>query len=460
MSEKYKGLSVASNLKIALFHLGSGMTDILTTGTWNRIMISDLGIAATPVSLLLSLRYFLAPLGIWAGRVSDNRTILGFRRLFWIWLGRLLMVLSTFGLGYATAEFARHPGETSFATWSIIVAAMVMFSFGNAISGSTFLALIYDRATEEQRGRAVGIVWTFLLLGFTVGGILFSILLPHDEGAATGLTFVPSDLLRLFLIAGSIFFGIWFFSLLGEEKRHNDNIRREAGENNVSLRSDLALVWKSAPMRFFLFYLALSMIFAFSQDPVLEPFAGDVFGMAAEVTTRFAGYWGSMSIFASLLALWLLRKREYFTHQRLSQIGVFILIGTFGLFTLGSLMQIETTVIPGLLLLGLGLGFWNIGTLGLMMDMSPLGRAGTFLGFWSMIVTLARGGGIASGGLVRDLGLQLSGHANVGYALVFGSAAIGLIVAAWCLHHIHANELRQIQPEDVDAAAILAGSMD
>ncbi|MDQ7028238.1 MAG: BCD family MFS transporter, partial [Anaerolineae bacterium] len=369
MSEKEKGLSVLSNLKIALFHLGSGMVDVLTLGMWNRIMISDLGIAATPVSLLVSLRYFLAPLGIWAGRVSDKRDILGFRRLFWVWLGRLLMVLSTFGLGYATSEFARNPADASVMIWSIIVASMVLFSFGNAISGSTFLALIYDRATEKQRGRAVGIVWTFLLLGFTIGGILFSILLPKQETVDTGLTFLPSDLLRLFLIAGGIFFSLWFFSLLGEEKRHSDNLRRDAGESPTSLRGDLALVWRSLPMRFFLFYLTLSMFFAFSQDPVLEPFAGDVFGMAASVTNRFAAYWGSMSIFASLFALWLLRKGERFTHQRLSQTGIVILIVTFVLFTVGAVLQIEASIIPGLLLLGLGLGFWNIGTLGLMMDM-------------------------------------------------------------------------------------------
>ena len=43
-------------MKIGLFHLGSGMADVIITGVWNRIMISDLGYAATPVSLLTSLR--------------------------------------------------------------------------------------------------------------------------------------------------------------------------------------------------------------------------------------------------------------------------------------------------------------------------------------------------------------------------------------------------------------------
>jgi BCD family chlorophyll transporter-like MFS transporter len=433
------------------------MADVLTTGVWNRIMISDLGVSATPVSLLVSLRYFLAPLGIWAGRVSDERELLGFRRLFWVWLGRLLMVLSTFGLGFATAEFARNPADVSLTIWLVIVGAMVMFSFGNAISGTTFLALIYDRATDAQRGRAVGIVWTFLLLGFTIGGIVFSIMLPTSEDT-NALTFTPDALLRLFLVAGGIFLGLWFFSMLGEEKRHNDMIRHESGAEPTSLRGDLALVWRSLPMRFFLFYLTLSMFFAFSQDPVLEPFAGDVFGMSASVTNRFAGYWGSTAILGSVLALWLLRKKGRFNNTLLSQIGCTILIVTFVLFTFGSMMQIRAVVSPGLLLLGLGLGFWNIGTLGLMMDMSPAGHAGTFLGFWSMAVTLARGGGITGGGIVRDVGLQISGSPTIAYALVFGGAALGLIVALWCLNRIQGDTL--VSPAVTDSEAVLAASMD
>ena len=81
-------LPIKNNLKIALFHLGSGMADVITAGVWNRIMITDLGFAATPISLLVGLRYFLAPLGVWAGRISDERAVGGYRRLFWIWLGR------------------------------------------------------------------------------------------------------------------------------------------------------------------------------------------------------------------------------------------------------------------------------------------------------------------------------------------------------------------------------------
>lgn len=93
--------------------------------------------------------------------------------------------------------------------------------------------------------------------------------------------------------------------------------------------------------------------------------------------------------------------------------------------------------------------------------MSPLGRAGTFLGFWSMSVTLARGGGITSGGIVRDLGLFFSDAYSVSYGLVFGLAFIGLIIAYWCLNNIHVNEYKSEQlSESERTASVLAGAMD
>src|SRR4030095_7301606 len=118
MSEQQEpNLTTARNLKIGLFHLGSGMADVVTTGIWNRIMISDLGFSATPVGLLISLKYFLAPLGVWAGRKSDQGTIGGYRRLFWIWLGRAMMVIGMALLGFVTAYIARG-NDATFAVWA------------------------------------------------------------------------------------------------------------------------------------------------------------------------------------------------------------------------------------------------------------------------------------------------------------------------------------------------------
>jgi BCD family chlorophyll transporter-like MFS transporter len=462
MNDQPQNLSLARNIKIALFHLGSGMADILATGTWNRIMISDLGFSATPIGLLLSLRYFLAPLGVWAGRVSDRRTVLGYRRLFWVWSGRLLMVMSMVALGTATASLARGT-ETAALTWTVITVSLLLFSLGYALSGGTFLALVYDRAPEHQRGRAVGIVWIFLLLGFTVGGALFAILLPKGEETATHLDFTPETLQMLFIVAALLMGALWFFSLWGEEKRSDAAASSlEQRDPESSLRADLKLAWSNRQTRFFFWYLALSMLFAFSQDLILEPFAGDVFGMEARVTTRFAIYWGSMSILGTIAFLWLSRRYKGLNNTVMSYIGVVLLALTFAIFGLSAIVGIRGLVTPGLILLGLGLGVWNVGTLGLMMDMSPFGRAGTFLGFWTMVVTFARGLGVSGGGIVRDVALQLTGNLSLSYGVVFILGVFGLLAALWALSRVNVAAFKSAYAEQqpADTATILAGAMD
>ena len=429
-------LSIARNIKIALFHLGSGMADVLVTGVWNRVMVADLGFSATLVGLLTGLRYFLAPLGVLAGRWSDTHTVGGFRRLFWIWLGRAMMAASAVSLGFVTAELAQRVGEPTPANlWLGLIVSFLLFSLGNAISGSTFLALIHDRAAESQRGRAVGLVWTFLLIGFAFGGVFFGLLLPEGEGASA-LGYSADDLLKLFLAAAAAFSALWLVSLLGEEGRIADAAALVRDKSEGSLRGDLSLVWQSRSLRHFLVYLTMSMAFAFLQDTVLEPFAGQVFDVEASQTNRYAAYWGTAAILSSFAVLTLMRYWPQATHRSMSTVGLLILAGAYVALSASALLTMETLIMPALLLLGLGLGAWNIGTLGLMMDMSPLGRAGTFLGFWSFCVTISRGVGVAGGGIIRDLALGVFGDFAASYGAVFVIGTLGIAASAWSLRRV------------------------
>ncbi len=459
-------LSVGRNLKISIFHLGSGMADVLATGVWNRIMVADLGFGATIVGLLTGLRYFLAPLGIWAGRYSDSKQVGGFRRLFWIWLGRAMMALSTISLGFGTAELVSMAqngvtGTAPLSLWAVLIVSFLLFSLGNALSGSTFLALVYDRSAEHQRGRAVGLVWTFLLLGFTVGGIFFSVMLPHEDGTPPGqIAFSAESVQNLFLITAGILAVLWFFSLLGEEKRGAPIIEQESKQPDTSLRHDLGLVWRSRPMRFFFFYLTLSMMFAFLQDTILEPFAGQVFAMDAQTTNRFAAYWGGTAILGSFTFLFLSRRFPRLTNATMSKGGVFFLIIAYIVFASSSFMEIRELVTPGLILLGIGLGIWNIGTLGLMMDLSPAGRAGTFLGFWTLSVTFARGIGVSGGGIIRDITLAFTGSYASTYGVVFVLGFVGLGVAWYALTQVNLKDYKSDVKQDAELATVLSGAMD
>ncbi|MFN8562607.1 MAG: BCD family MFS transporter [Anaerolineae bacterium] len=443
-------------MKIGLFHMGSGLADIIATSVWNRVMISDLGFSATPIGLLVALRYFLAPLGVWAGRVSDRRAVFGYRRLFWVWSGRAMMVVGVLALGLITADLARGTPADALR-WGGIVVSMLLFSLGNALSGGTFLALVYDRSAPSQRGRAVGIVWTFLLLGYAVGGPVFGILLPAGDGA-DGLSFSPDTLQTLFIVAALVMGGLWFISLFREERRTTEPVQpSEPDAPNTSLLGDLKLAWSDSRTRLFFWYLTLSMLFAFSQDLILEPFAGDVFGMEARVTTRFSGYWGSMAILGSLAVLYLSHRFKWLSNRRMNIVGVSLLVATFALFGLSSVAEIRGLVTPGLILLGLGLGIWEIGTLGMMMELSPAGRAGTFLGFWTLVVTIARGAGVSAGGIVRDVALQASGSLTLAYGAAFLLGAVGLVVALAVMLRIQAAKAVS---DTSDAGAVLAGALD
>lgn len=456
------------------------MADVMATGVWNRIMISDLGFSATPIGLLIALRYFLAPIGVWAGRVSDRQAIGGYHRLFWIYLGRAMMAGSVVTLGLVTTMLVRGAPATVWH-WLGIGVSLLAFSLGNAFSGGTFLALIYDRSAEHQRGRAIGIVWTFLLLGFTLGGIVFGVMLPSSEGSsdfvrlARGIgfnagwgapPFTPATLQNLFIGAALMLAALWFFSLLGEERRvrrgERAQLSRAADRRDdapTSMMADLRMAWQDRRTRYFLGFLGLSMAFAFSQDLILEPFAGEVLGMEARITTRFAAYWGSMAILGTIVFLFLARRFKRLTNTFLSYVGVILLIVTFVMLAVSSFAHMRPLVTPALILLGLGLGIWQVGALGLMMDMSPSGRAGTFLGFWTLVVTLARGLGVSGGGILRDVGAALAGDLGIAYGAAFIIGAIGLLASLWALGGVHVNEFKR-ETARTGGAAVLANALD
>jgi BCD family chlorophyll transporter-like MFS transporter len=97
-----------------------------------------------------------------------------------------------------------------------------------------------------------------------------------------------------------------------------------------------------------------------------------------------------------------------------------------------------------------------------MMDMSPFGRAGTFLGFWTLVVTFSRGLGVSGGGIVRDIALQLTGSLPQSYGAVFLLGVIGLLASLWALSRVNVTAFKSAYADQqpADTATVLAGAMD
>jgi MFS transporter, BCD family, chlorophyll transporter len=447
-------LSIARNAKIGMFHVGSSMADVLTSGVWNRIATVELGLAATPVALLISLKYFLSPLSVWVGQRSDVTSLAGYRRLPYIWSGRLAMMLSFFLLGVCTVALADN--RDNVLAWIGMAVSFLAFSLGSAFSGTTFLSLIYDRTPKAQRTRAISVVWLFLILGFAVAGILFSRLLPQ---------YTTDGFMTMFIVAPTIMGILWFVSLIGEERRVTRLVQAQqnAGQKTAPTRTffqDLSTAWANRQTRIFFVFLALTTLFYYTQDVILEPFAAQVFGMPLETTNRFSAYWGSMALVGIVASLFAARRfPKHVNNTSLTRWGLVVLVLTFALFTICSLAQIRPLVTISLVTLGIGLGMWTVGTLGLMMDMTRAWGAGLYLSLWTVSETLARGAGVAVGGIMRDIVLAISQQHTIAYGSVFLFQAIGFAFTLVILRQISVVKF-QVQTQTPSAEMVFSASMD
>lgn len=416
--------SIPRSFKLGSFHIGSSLADLLTSAIWNRILISDLGIAAWPVALLTALRYFLAPLTLWAGHRSDTRPILGSRRVAYIWLGRLLMLLALPLLPLSTVAIARD--TASLLGWGLAFVSFLTFGVGTLISGAPFLALVHDSAPYEKRGQAVGIVHLMLVVSFAFIPAIYAGMMPvYDPDAFARLVWVG--------MGGAAVF--WFVSVWREERPIPQAAQARA-DAAPSFRRAFGAMWSDPRARRYAVYLAASAFFAFMQDAVLEPFGGDVFGLPAGETTRFNAYWGVGVLISMVGTLIVTRRRR--PDQQVGATGLGLALLALPLVGLGlaSLTETLPAVRPILVLFGLGFGIFTVGGVSLLMAVNMEQRAGAYLALWSVIQLASRGAGIAMGGVIRDVALAASGQFSVAYASVFLIEAAGLLVCIWLLARV------------------------
>lgn len=410
------------------FNLGSALADILVTSVWNRIVIAELGISATPVALLIGLRYLLAPLSIWFGHQSDTRSSSGRHRTRFIYFGRLLLWLALPMLPLVVAELARD--ASSWVGWGLGTLVFVLYGLGTFISGGPFLALIRDSAPPHRKGMAVIIAETFLLAGFAIFGILYGRVMEH---------YTMEGLWRLVGVAMVGSFLAWTLSIWGEERR----IAKETGTSEPTTQPTppavmpfgtlVRTMWNQANTRFFFGMLAMGAIALFAQDVILEPLGAELFGMSVNQTTRFSAYYGTGVLVTMIIGSIAIRKRPPQEQTRLTEVGLMLVILTLGLLAWTALAHWGWFINYALLLFGIASGVYTVGGLSLMVAMTDEQHSGAYLGVWSLSQLVFRGIGIALGGIVFDSVELLSGIPAWGYAAVFIMEMIAAGVALYCL---------------------------
>jgi BCD family chlorophyll transporter-like MFS transporter len=442
MDERKERLHVGRTLKIGSHHVGGAFTDILLTAVWNRILISNLGLPATPVAILSALRYFLAPLSIWSGSRSDTHPIMGKYRLPYIWGGRALVVLGLLLIPPATLQLAASP--TSWLGWLLATLCFVIAGAGTLIAGSPYLALIRDRTAPSKRGQALAIAQIMLLFAFSLSPAIYAAMLKQYDAAS---------LWRAVLVGVALATPFWFFSVLGEDKR---TAEAEAEEEHQPIGVTMRAIWADSRARTFFIFLGLGMVSVFAQDAILEPFGADVFGLDVAATTKWNAFWGLGVLVGMIVTAVATRKRVPHAHKGTTQAGITVTAAALALLAIAAGLKLQPLLLPVLILFGFGFGIQTFGTINLLMAMTSDKHAGAYLGLWSLAQLVFRGVGMALGGMLRDGLHVLSGSFAVTYGAIFLLEAVGLAICLSLLASIDVEGFaagRPAQPLEALAAA-------
>jgi BCD family chlorophyll transporter-like MFS transporter len=393
-------------LRLSLFQVSVGMAIALLNGTLNRVMIVELNVSAWLVSLMVALPLVFAPFRALLGFKSDtHRSLLGWRRVPYIWFGTMLQ----FG-GLAIMPFALLvlSGDTHGPLWIGHVGAALAFLLVGAglhTTQTAGLALATDLAPEAARPRAVALLYVMLLLGMVLSAIAFGLLLEN---------FDKVRLIQVIQGAAAVTFVLNLIALWKQEPRNpastNPSLPRPTFQQSWSAfysqgRSARVLV-----------AVALGTAAFSMQDILLEPYGGEILklnvGETSLLTAILAG--GTLCGFA-YAAQHLSRGGNAY---RLASLGLLVGLAAFSAVIFAAPLEMPLLFQSGAMLIGLGGGLFSVGMLTAAMTLAENSGSGLALGAWGAVQATAAGLAIAAGGAIKDGIGQIAATGRLGEALM------------------------------------------
>lgn len=435
-------------LRLGLIHVAVALTAVPIDGTLNRVMISELGLPATLVALLIALPYFFSPIQVWIGGYSDTHPLFGLRRTPYIVLGLLLCVGGS-ALAPSAAFLLADGLNGNYAAPGVLLSILAFGAWGMGFNFATvsYLSLATDLSGEEQRARTIGVMWFMLIIGVIIAGISISRML-HQSGEPAA--FNRATLFMAFYITCGLALVIGLLALIGLEQRDGPVVKQE----RRSFAAMLHLISNTAQARLFFIYLILLLIAILGQDVLLEPYAADVFGVPVEETTRYTSIWGVALLIGLLITGPLTRRssKSWAAALGAGLVGIGLL-----LIAASGIWRAQALFIPSLLVFGFGSGISTAANLALMLDMTLPGQVGVFIGAWGMADALARLLGTVLSGIVRDAIIVASNNKTAGYAVVFILQALAMFISLALLPRINIARFREQATPSISELAALAG---
>ncbi|MEB3356077.1 MAG: BCD family MFS transporter [Synechococcales bacterium] len=451
-------INLLTMFRLGLFQMGLGLLSLLTLGVLNQVLISELAIPGTIAAGAIAMYQFIAPARIWFGQMSDAKPLGGYHRTPYIWAGMALQVLClTLAVRVVWRLGASAAAGWSVQTWGWAALLAFMFAlYGLCISASStpFTALLVDISDEDNRSKLVGIVWAMLMVGIVAGAIIGQTML---EGL-TPETLQPV-INRLFLVFPVAVLGLALLATVGIEKKYSRFSSRSMvsdREDQITLGHALKILTASPQTGLFFCFLLVMTISLFLQQPVLEPYAREVFGMSIGESAGLNKYWGYGILAGIGLAGFLIVPR--LGKQRTAKLGCYCTAGSFVLVVLAGLTQDQLMLKSAVMFFGLSSGVLTNSAVSLMLDLTAAETAGTFVGAWGLAQSLSQASATVLGGALLDLGRQLFQQPYPAFGLVFIVQAVGMVVAVTVLNRVDVKEFKSNAREAI--AAVLANDLD
>jgi BCD family chlorophyll transporter-like MFS transporter len=437
-----------------LFQGCLGCLAVVFAGLMNRVMISELGFPAVLVGLALAFEQFVSPSRVLFGQLSDAFPIAGRHRIPYIWLGAsLFCVLAVLSVPLIFHVGRLLEGDSPGLLWGGIAALCGLFSlYGLAISmaSTPYLALVVDRTNEQERSKAVGIIWCLLTVGIVVGAIATAIALRGLDGVTDPAVLEPV-LLRFMVGVVSTVLLLTLIATLGmEQSRHSRPLVQAGGEQRqeaITLKQAWALVTSSRQVLVFFLFLVLFTLGLFLQDPILESYGAEVFGMPIAATASLNAIWGIGTLLGLLVAgAWIVPR---FGKLATARLGCQLIAGSLLLLLLAGFTAQVTLLQLVMLLFGLSAGIGTNSALVLMLDLTLAEAAGTFVGVWGLAQAMSRAIGKVLGGGLLDLGRWLAELMGLGvdpfpaYALVLSVEVMVALGALLALNRVNLRQFRE-----------------
>lgn len=411
-----KELPLGRLLRLSLFQISVGMAVVLLTGTLNRVMIVELGVATWLVSVMVALPLAFAPLRILIGHKSDtHKSFLGWRRVPYIWMGTLLQFGGLAFMPFALLVLSGDTmGQVILSGDLAAALAFLMVGAGLHTTQTAGLALATDLAPDDARPRVVALLYVMLLLGMVGSSMVLGTLLA--EFSQVGLVQVIQGTAALTMVLNII--ALWKQEARNPAQTHPSVTHPSFGDSwrrfNEGQRSSRLLV-----------AVALGTAAFSMQDVLLEPYGGEILKLSVGQTTQLTALLAGGALLGFFFAARVLGRG--FDACRLAALGSVVGLPAFAAVTLAAPVESAALFRAGTFLIGLGGGLFAVGGLTAAMSLARKSEAGIALGAWGAVQATAMGGAVALGGVLRDVFTGITASGALGPALATPLAGYGIV---------------------------------